>query len=190
MIQERKSEYPVNQLILNRTSPRAMSGEKINDKEIMTLLEAGRYAPSSYNYQPWKFLYAKKEDVAEWDLFFQPLVDFNKLWVNNASVIILIVADKMFNGKEEIINIFDSGAAMENMALQAKDMDLVAHAMSGFDSQKLRDNLDIPENYHVLAMLAVGKKGKIEDLPKELQDKEVVSSRKELSEIVVRGKFK
>lgn len=189
MIQERKSEYYVNKLILNRNSPRAMSGEEIEEKELMTILEAGRYAPSSYNYQPWKFLYSKK-GTEEWNLFFEGLVDFNKLWVKNASAIILVIADKMFNGSENFINIFDSGAAMENMALQAKDMGLVAHAMSGFDYEKVRKNLEIPENYHVLAMLAIGKKGKIEDLPIELQDKEVTSSRKELSEIAFEGKYR
>jgi nitroreductase len=189
MSSERKSEYNVNKLILNRTSPRAMSGEEIDNRELFAILEAGRYAPSAYNYQPWKFLYAKRE-TKEWDLFFESLVDFNKSWVKNASVIILVIADKMFNDKEEIINIFDSGAAMENMALQAKDLDLVGHAMSGFDYKKIRENLEIPENYHILAMLAVGKKGKIEDLPVELQDKEIVSSRKELSEIAIEGKFK
>jgi nitroreductase len=189
MSEQRKSEYPVNPLILHRTSPRAMSGEEISEKELMSIFEAGRYAPSAYNSQPWKFLYARKE-TEEWNLFFEPLVDFNKLWAKNASTLILIVANKFLNEKEEITNIFDSGAAWENMALQAKDLGLIAHAMSGFDYVKIRENLDIPKEYHVLAMIAVGKKGTLENLPENLRDYEVISPRKELSEIVIEGKFK
>lgn len=189
MSEQRKSIYPVNPLILNRTSPRAMSGEEITSKDFMTILEAGRYAPSAYNNQPWRFLYAKN-GTKEWNLFFETLVDFNKLWVKNASYILLVIADKYLNEKEEITNIFDSGAALQNMALQAKDLGLVAHAMSGFDYSKIRENLDIPEKYHVLAMLCIGKPGALEVLPENLRAYEVVSPRKELFEITIEGKFK
>jgi len=189
MSSERKSEYNVNKLILNRTSPRAMSGEKIDEKDFLSILEAGRYAPSAFNTQPWKFLYAKR-DTKEWDLFFDALVDFNKLWVKNAGAVILVIAEKLSNGEEQILNVFSSGAAMQNMALQSSYLGLVAHAMSGFDYSKLRTNLKIPEKYHVLAIIAIGKKGDIKDLQIELQDKEIVSSRKDLSEIAIEGKFK
>lgn len=189
MQEKRKSKYPVNHLILYRTSPRAMSGEEISNQEIMTILEAGRYAPSAYNSQPWRFLYAKN-GTKNWDLFFETLVDFNKLWVKNASYIVLIIADRYLNEKEEITNIFDSGAACENMALQAKDLGLVSHAMSGFDYSKIRANLNIPEKYHVLAMLAIGKPGSLDVLPENLRSYEIVSDRKELSEIAIEGKFK
>jgi len=185
----RKSIYRINSLILDRWSPRAMDGSKITNNELMTLLEAGRYAPSAYNGQPWKFLYSFKDDE-NWKLFFEPLVDFNKLWVVNASALILIVSDKYLNGKLSNTNQFDAGAAAQNIALQASYMGLVCHAMSGFDFKKVRQNLNIPDTYDILAMLAIGKTSNKDILDPELKDKEVISQRKELSDISKEGKFK
>jgi len=185
----RKSKYNINPLILERWSPRAMSGENITKKELMTIFEAGRFAPSAYNKQPWKFLYAFKDDF-EWSLFFDTLVDFNKEWAKNSSVLVLIISDKFIFDRESNVNKFDAGAAWENMALQASSMGLVVHGMSGFDYNKIRNNLNIPEDYDIVIIFAIGKKGSINNLSKEFQEREKISKRKDLSEIVIKGKYK
>lgn len=175
----RNSKYKVNPLILNRHSPRAMNGEDITKEQLMTIFEAGRFAPSAYNGQPWKFLFSFKKGK-DWDLFFEPLIDFNKSWVINGSVLVVITSDQFLFDRKSETNQFDAGASWQNMALQAYDMGLVIHGMSGFDYNKIRSNLDIPESYDVLAMFVVGKPASKDVLPKDLQEKEVISDRKDL----------
>src|SRR5213594_1415571 len=108
----RTSNYPVLNLIINRWSPRAMSGEPISDVQLMTLFEAARWAPSSYNNQPWRFIYAKRNSK-HWDTILNLLVDFNKQWCANASALVVIISKKTFdyNGKPSVTHQFDSGAA-------------------------------------------------------------------------------
>lgn len=187
----RKSEYPINPLILSRWSPRAMSGEEINDQELMSLFEAARWAPSSYNNQPWIFIYAKRNTPA-WETFFKFLVPFNQNWVKNAAALVIIASKKTFfhNGKPSITHSFDTGAAWENLTLEAQSRGLVAHGMEGFNYGLTQKELNIPDNYQVEAMVAIGKMGKKENLPKELQEREFPSDRKPLSEVVMEGKFR
>ena len=108
----RKAAYPIHELILNRWSPRAMSGESISDAELMSLFEAARWAPSSYNSQPWRFIYAKR-DTAAWDPLYNLMVQFNKDWTKNAAVLMVIVSRDTFeyNGKPSITHSFCTGSA-------------------------------------------------------------------------------
>ena len=186
----RKPGYEVNHLILNRWSPRSFSGETLSDSDLFALFEAARWAPSSFNNQPWRFIYAKR-DSKYWDTIFNLLGDFNKQWCANASALVVIISKKTFdyNGKPSITHQFDSGAAWENLALQATSQGLVTHAMQGFDYERARKDLEIPEDYHVMALVAIGKKGAKEKLAPELQQREAPSDRKPLSEIVMEGKF-
>lgn len=188
---ERKPEYKINPLILNRWSPRAMSGESIPDDELMSLFEAARWAPSSYNNQPWRFIYAKR-DTQHWNGLFNLMVEFNQGWTKNAAVLVVVVSRKNFehNNKPSRTHNFDAGAAWENLALEGESKGLVVHAMEGFDYDKAKSVLDIPEEYDVECMIAIGKKGKKDVLPKELQENEVPSSRKPLKDIVMEGKFR
>jgi nitroreductase len=187
----RKREHGVDPIFINRWSPRAMSGDEISDEELMKLFEAARWAPSSYNNQSWRFLFAKK-NTSNWKLFFDLLGDFNKTWCKNAAVLVVIISKKTFdhNGKPSKTHSFDTGSAWENIALQGSMSGLVVHCMEGFDYGKAREVLDVPDDYDVEAMVAIGKPGKKEDLPKGLQEREVPSGRKKLSEIVCEGKFK
>ncbi|OLC91454.1 MAG: nitroreductase [Thaumarchaeota archaeon 13_1_40CM_2_39_4] len=186
----RKSAYGVNHMILNRWSPRSFSGEDIGDQDLFTLFEAARWAPSSYNNQPWRFIYAKRNSK-HWDTILNLLVDFNKQWCANASALVVIISKKTFdyNGKPSVTHQFDSGAAWENLALQATSQGLITHAMQGFDYERARKDLAIPDEYDVMAMVAIGKKGTTEKLLPELQQREAPSDRKPLSEIVMEGKF-
>lgn len=187
----RKAEYPINDLIINRWSPRAMSGDMISSKELMPLFEAARWAPSAYNSQPWRFIYAFKGTDA-WNKLFKTLVPFNQSWVHNGAVLVLVLSEKTFerNHKDAPTHSFDTGAACENFALQGAAQGLVVHCMSGFDYAAARKEFAIPESYAIEAMFCVGKPGSIDKLPKDMQTKEVPSSRKHVSEIAFENGFK
>ncbi len=185
---ERKPSYPINPLILNRWSPRSMSGEALDDDEIMSLFEAARWAPSSYNNQPWRFIYAKRNSE-HWNRFFNLLMEPNKLWAKNAAILVVVISRKNFefNEKPAVTHQFDAGSAWENLALEASSRDIVAHGMQGFDYKKAGVDLRIPPNFEVMAMIAIGKKGPKEILPAELQEKEKLTNRKPLKEIIMEG---
>jgi nitroreductase len=187
----RKPEYPINPLILNRSSPRSMTGEELDEHDIMSLFEAARWAPSSFNNQPWRFIYAKR-NTGHWDRLFNLLVDANKLWAKNAALLIVVISRKNFeyNEKPARTHQFDAGSAWENLALEASSRGIVAHGMQGFDYEKARVDLGIPVDFEVMAMIAIGKKGPKENLPAELQDKEKLSDRKPLKDIIMEGIFR
>ena len=188
---KRVAQYPINNIFLERHSPRAMSGEKLSEHELMSLFEAARWAPSSYNNQPWYFVYALRETPA-WDHFFDLLVSFNQSWTSKGAVLILVVSKNNFayNDQPSRTHSFDTGAAVENLALQGLMMGLVVHGMEGFDYDKARQVLRIPDDYTVEAMFVVGKPGSINDLSPELQKREELSDRKRIEEFVFEGTFK
>jgi nitroreductase len=168
-----------------------MTGEELDEDTIMGLFEAARWAPSSYNNQPWRFIYAKR-NTANWNKLFNLLAEPNKIWTKNAAVLVVVVSRKNFeyNEKYSITHQYDAGAAWENLALEASSRGLVAHGMQGFDYEKARIDLEIPDNFDVMSMIAIGKKGSKENLPLELQNKEFPNNRKPLSEIVMEGTFR
>lgn len=184
----RKPEFPVDSIFIYRWSPRAMSGEVISKGELMPLFEAAKWAPSSYNNQPWRFLYAIK-DTVYWKIFFDLLTDFNKQWVKNAGALILVLSKKNFefNNKPSITHRFDTGSAFENLMLQGNLLGYVVHAMEGFDYNKARKELNISDDYDIECMVAVGKPGKKGDLPDELNKQESPSQRKKINEIAFEG---
>lgn len=186
----RHSAYPVNSLILNRRSPRAFSHEKLTDREIKTLFEAARWAPSSYNDQPWMFLYAQK-GTSSWDRFYDLLVPFNQAWAAAADLLVVVLSRTTFaeTGKPSATHSFDTGAAVQNLALQAESMGIAVHAMGGFDAQRARTELAIPDEYAIEAMIAIGKPGNPDQLPVELRALEKPSDRKPLAEIIKEGSF-
>jgi nitroreductase len=188
--QHRKLEHAIDPIFINRWSPRAMSGEDLSEEELMAVLEAARWAPSSYNNQSWRFLYARRS-TENWDLFFNLLGEGNQIWCRNAGLLVVIISKKTLdhNGKPSRTHSFDTGAAWQNLALQGSIRGLVVHGMQGFDYDKARQVLNVPDEYQVEAMAAVGKPGRIEDLPERLQEREVPSGRKELSEIAFEGGF-
>lgn len=187
----RTAQHAIEDLILHRWSPRAMSGESISDEELMQLFEAARWAPSSYNNQPWRFVYAKR-DTPAWDIFYDLLVQFNKDWAKNAAVLVVIVSRDTFeyNGKPSKTHSFDTGAAWQNLSLQGTAQGLVVHGIEGFDYKKAKELLHIPDGYTVEAMCAIGKPGKKEDLPAEMQEREEPSDRKPIEECVFEAIFK
>lgn len=186
----RKPAYPINPLILNRWSPRSMTGQELGDDDIMSLFEAARWAPSSFNNQPWRFIYAKR-NTEHWDRLFNLLVDANKIWAKNAALLVVVISRKNFeyNEKPARTHQFDAGSAWENMALEASSRGIVAHGMQGFDYEKSGETLGIPPDFEVMAMIAIGKKGPKENLPPELQEKEKPNDRKPLKDIIMEGTY-
>lgn len=186
----RKAEYSIESIFLKRWSPRAMSGEPISDTEMMSLFEAARWAPSTYNEQEWRFLYARR-DTPDWPAFLDLLAEGNKVWCRQAALLSVIVAHRVFqrNGKPNPVHIFDSGSAFENLALQGTSMGLVVHGMAGFDYEKARTTLGVPPDFAVAAMLAVGRPGDPEQLPPDYRQIESPSGRKHAREIICEGRF-
>lgn len=187
---ERKAEHEILDLILKRWSPRAMSGEKMPQKTLNQLFEAARWAPSSYNAQPWRFIYAHKGTEA-WDKLYNLQVDFNKQWSKNSSVLILVISYKLFswNNTFNLNHSFDTGSAVENLCLQASSMNLAVHGMAGFDYQKAREVFNIPQDYNIEAMYAIGYPADPKILSKDLQDKEVKSDRNQISSFCFENQF-
>jgi nitroreductase len=177
-------------MFLQRWSPRAMSGEGIADEHLMMLFEAARWAPSTYNEQEWRFLYARR-DTPHWETFFSLLVDANQAWCGNGAVLLVVLSHKVFerNGKLNPVHTFDSGAAFENLALQGAQMNLVVHGMAGFDRGKARALLNVPDDYDVEAMAVIGRPGNPADLPEPLRERETPSGRKPVGEIICEGPF-
>lgn len=186
----RQSGYPIQSLILNRWSPRALSGEAITDEQLLSLFEAARWAPSSYNNQPWRFIYAKR-DTEHWERLFGLMGEFNQGWTHRASALVVVISKKTFdfNGTPCRTHSFDSGAAWQNLALEASAQGLVAHGMEGFDYDRAHTELNVPDEYQVEAMIAIGKPGNKEDLSPELQEREAPSDRRPLQEIIMEGHF-
>ncbi len=190
-INGRESSYDINDIFLARHSPRAMAGVLVSQEEILTLLEAARWAPSAGNNQPWRFLYAVK-GTPDFDLFFSFLSESNQVWCENAGALIIGLSKKdRVSSKGEIISnpthSFDAGSAWENLALQGSVMNLVIHGMAGYNAATLKETLSIGDNYQIEIMVAVGYPGKIEDLPELLREREVPSQRKPLEEIAFEG---
>jgi nitroreductase len=167
----RQPDHDIETLFLKRWSPRAMTGEALSSEELNQLFEAARWAPSTYNEQEWRFLYATR-DGQHWSTFFGLLAEGNQEWCDKAGVLIVVLSHRFFskNGKPNPVHTFDAGLATENLFLQGAAMKLVCHGMAGFDRGKARRELNVPDNYDVEAMIAVGRPGNPDDLPEKLRE--------------------
>jgi nitroreductase len=187
--EKRQTNHPVDRIFVDRWSPRAMSGEEISNGELLTLFEAARWAPSSMNNQPWRILYAPRGS-RYWQLFFDLLVDSNKVWCAHAAALVVVVSKTVLeSGKPCRTHSYDSGAAWMSLALQGSMMGLVVHGMQGFDYERARVELNIPEGFQVEAMAAIGRPGSTDDLPDPLQARETPSDRRPMAQSICEGPF-
>lgn len=153
-------------LFTSRRSARALDPNKlVTNVEILALCEAARWAPSAMNAQPWSFLVLKKYE-ANYQVAFDILSEGNKIWVKNAPILIIAFAETIneSTGKTNPTAYFDTGLAVENLIIQAVELGLIAHPMSGFDHYLLDRNLGIPENYKSVVIIAIGHPGNINEL--------------------------
>ncbi|MGB5211720.1 MAG: nitroreductase family protein [Gammaproteobacteria bacterium] len=193
---DRKADTAVaiHPLIAGRWSPRAIDPDKpVNREQITAVLEAGRWAPSCFGDEPWRFLvFDQATDSHGWDQAFECLAEGNQAWVKNAPLLIAAVAGSRFgfNSKPNRWAQYDTGAASENLCLQASALGLVAHQMGGFDGKRLAERFDIPEEYTPMAMIAIGHPGDPADLPEALREKEQAPrQRQPLDEIAFSGRW-
>jgi nitroreductase len=188
----RKTEFEVNPLFVQRWSPRAYTGEAIPDEVLFGTLEAARWAPSAVNAQPWRFIYSKR-DSRSWATFLDLLLPGNRRWADKASALVVIVSRRSFIKNGETVpsrsHSFDAGAAWQNLALQATAFGWHAHAIGGFDAEKARIALQIPESFVAEVVVAIGKRGDKSALPPDLQEREVPNTRQPLKELALEGVF-
>jgi nitroreductase len=163
----------VLEVILQRWSPRAFAEKDISSADLKTLFEAARWAPSSNNEQPWRFLIGRRGD-ATYQKIFDSLVDFNKSWVKSAPVLLLSVAKKTFTPKSNPNRhaLHDTGAATAFLSLQATALGFHTHHMAGFDPETARASFAIPSDYEPCSVTAIGYAGDPGTLPDSLRQRE------------------
>lgn len=183
------AEYPVHDLIRGRWSPRAFANRTVERDKLLIMLEAARWAASSFNEQPWSFIVATNERQAELTVC---LVEFNQSWAQSAPVLMLSVAKMHFeqNRTENRHAFHDVGAAASNLTTQALALDLFVHQMAGFDRDQARLLFGIPADWEPVAMMAIGYLGDPQTLPESLREKELAPrTRKPLADFVFAGKW-
>ncbi|MBX3334199.1 MAG: nitroreductase family protein [Nitrospira sp.] len=175
MDQQASRQFPIHDLLARRWSPRAFDERLVDPQLLQSLLEAARWAPSSNNEQPWRFIVASKQHETDWNRLFECLAEGNRRWAVRAPVLVLSVASLHFedDGKPNRHAFHDTGLATENLVLQATAQGLIAHQMAGFDVEKARTDLRIPAGYEPVAMIAVGYPGDPAILPERLREREL-----------------
>jgi nitroreductase len=193
-VNHRTADHPIDPLFLERWSPRAFDETALTEAELMTILEAGRWAPSSYNSQPWRFLYALRDD-ANWPKFLGLLNEFNQSWAKRAGALLVIVSSETMRppGADKDVpshsHSFDAGAAWAQIALQASRSGFQAHGMVGFDMPRAATELHVPAGFRVEAAIAIGRIGDKSVLPEGLQAREAPSGRNPLASVALAGGF-
>ena len=192
MTTHRQTDTALEPMFLHRWSPRAFDGSDMRAQDLRTILDAGRWAPSSFNYQPWRFLYATRNDAENWQRFLELLIPFNAIWAKDASVLLFILSETAMGApdKPSHSHSFDAGAAWAGIALQAHLLGYHAHGIVGIDMQRTRTELVIPDGFRIEAAAAIGRRGDPGTLPEKLQAREVPSVRKPLDEIAYPGSFR
>lgn len=188
------TQVPIDPILANRWSGRAYDASKsVSKEQIIALLEAARWAPSCFGDQPWRFVvWDKQTDNKSWQKAFDCLAPANQAWVKDTSVLMLVCADTLFNHNQKTNRWgqYDTGAAAENICLQASSMGLMAHQMGGFDADKAREAFAIPEQYIPMAMLCVGYAADINTVTGDALDRETAArSRRPLSELFFDGSW-
>lgn len=175
------NDYPILEPLRQRWSPLSFSSTPVAKETLLSLLEAARWAPSCFNDQPWRFVVGSRADDPEtFDKILGTLVEANAAWAKNAPVLILAVAAGSFrhNGKPNRWGAYDLGQAVGHLTVQASALGVAMHQMGGFDPEKARVELSLPDDHDPLAVIAIGFPGKPEDLATEaLQARERNSER-------------
>ena len=181
----------MNELILKRRSTVLFSSKEIDKDIIQDLFNAARWAPSSMNQQPWRFIYVLKGD-SQYDGLLSCLAEKNQQWAKNAPLLLLTVAQVIsdYNDRENIYAWHDTGMSYANLVFQATCEGLSVHPMGGFDREKTKLVAAIPERFEPVAFAAIGYKSDSNDFPPELLERESSKRvRKPLRDFLFHGKF-
>jgi nitroreductase len=182
----------VDELFRLRWSPRSFSSQPVPDEILEAILDAGRWAASSFNEQPWRFIVFTRQEPHAFDAFVSCLVPFNRQWAASAPVLILTVARRNFSHNETPNRhaLHDAGAALAYMMLQSTASGLQAHAMAGFDQDKAREVAGIPSEFEVGAAVAIGYVDAPGKLPDQMKQQELAPrKRKPLAELAFKGRW-
>jgi nitroreductase len=185
-----QTSTPIHDLLAGRWSPRAFDSRPVEPEKLRSLFEAARWAASSYNAQPWYFIVATKNDLANFKRVLQSFVEFNQGWATNAPVVGLTVAALKFehNGETNRHAFHDVGQAAANLALQASALGLQIHQMAGILPEKARELFSIPQGYEAVTGFVLGYPGDPASLPDHLRDRELAPrERKPLKSFVFGG---
>jgi nitroreductase len=191
--QARHPDHPVAPKFPARWSPRSFSDRVLTETDVMSLLEAARWAPSASNHQPWRFVWALRGED-DFAAIHATLTGNNPVWAGKAAALFAVASKDTFTNREgaEVPNRtagFDTGAAWMSLALQAQLMGLAAHAMGGFDRDRLAKAVGLPDGHTLCCVVAVGEQGLDEALPDGLREREKPSGRKPLADMAVHGSF-
>lgn len=190
----RQPDHPIDPMFTDRWSPRALTTEPIPEATLMALLEAARWAPSSNNSQPWRFIWARR-DTPAWGPLFETLNPVNQSWAQRASALVLVVSRTQWvpPGKTDQAALgthaFDTGAAWASLAFQAHLGGWQTHAIGGFDRDRARASLAIPADCAVHAFIAIGRRGDPAVLTDEQRAREQPNARHPLSTLVAEGRY-
>jgi nitroreductase len=186
------TKYPIHELLTRRWSPRAFSECPVEPEKLRSLLEAARWAPSSFNEQPWSFIVVTKDDQAQYQRLLSCLEEGNREWAWQAPVLMLSIA-KLYlesNNEENKTALYDVGLAAANLVIQATALGLGVHQMAGFDREKTRETYGIPEGYLPVAVIALGYYGDPDTLHEKLRKRELAPrTRKPLGQFVFTERF-
>ena len=190
----RTADHPIYPLFLERWSPRAFDGQPVPETDLMTMLEAARWAPSSSNLQPWRFLYTIN-GRPHWEQFLALLNESNRAWCKDAGALLVLVSESIRHmpDKGEVpsyTHSHDAGCAWGFLALQATMMGYHAHGMAGFDKERAARDLGVPDAYRVEQMIAVGRRADPATLPEAIRAREQPNTRRPLAETVMEGTFR
>ncbi|WKN31216.1 nitroreductase family protein [Porifericola rhodea] len=170
----------IDQLLEKRYSPRTFSETEIDEGLLLQILGAARFAPSSFNEQPWRFIYATKSQSDHYSNLLSTLAEGNKDWASTAPVLVLAIAKTNFSANEKPNRHawYDTGAAVAHITLKASSHDIYIHQMAGFSTTKAKELFAIPEGFEAVAMIAMGYNAESEHQSKK---------KKKLDEIAFRG---
>ncbi len=186
------TDYPIHKYLAQRWSPYAFEDRPVPKADLLSLFEAVRWAASSYNEQPWRYIVATKDDPEQFQRLLSCLVDGNQAWAKSAPVLALAVVSLKFarNGKDNRAAVHDLGLAAGNLLVEATARNLFVHQMIGILPERARELYGIPEGFEAWTALAIGYKGDPMSLPEGLKERDQTPrQRKHLREFVFSGKW-
>ena len=187
-----RTDYPIMELLKRRWSPRAFSNQTVEAEKLLSLFEAARWAPSSFNEQPWYFVLATREKPEEHAQLLSCLTEKNQEWARLAPVLMVSVAKLNFDrtGKPNRHAFHDVGMAMGSLMTQATALDLFVHQMAGFSPEKVAEIYSIPDEFAPVAAIALGYGAEVKDLPEPFRESELgPRSRKQIQSFVFEGQW-
>ncbi len=182
---------PIAPVLAERWSPRSFDREYLlTQDQALSILEAGRWAPSANNLQPWRFAYISRDDKLHDEICKRGLTGFNQAWAPDASALIAVsVLKKTADGKELPKAMYDAGLAASLMVVQAQELGLHTHHLAGIVREEIQQILNLDENLELLVLIAVGKIAPAEQLEGPAYEREIAPRvRLDLDEIMIYGK--